>query len=93
MRVGKILLALLAVTAALAIGGYRYWESRLVAPINVTEPTLYEVSGRCRLSSSRIGPGQSWHSRGSLGVSPADSPRSGVGSQPQGLASIGSSPV
>lgn len=44
MRVGKILLALLAVTAALAIGGYRYWESRLVAPINVTEPMLYEVS-------------------------------------------------
>ncbi|WP_168014231.1 endolytic transglycosylase MltG [Halomonas salinarum] len=43
MRVGKILLALAAVTVALAIGGYRYWESRLAAPINVDEPTLYEV--------------------------------------------------
>ncbi|WP_458526381.1 endolytic transglycosylase MltG [Onishia taeanensis] len=43
MRVGKILLALLAVTAAAAFGGYRYWESRLVAPIGVSEPTLYEV--------------------------------------------------
>ncbi|WP_192036638.1 endolytic transglycosylase MltG [Halomonas sp. YLGW01] len=43
MRVGKLLLVLLAVTAAAAVGGYRYWESRLVAPIAIDEPILYEV--------------------------------------------------
>jgi len=43
LRVVKILLVLALLAAAALFGGYRYWESRLAAPIAVDEPTLYEV--------------------------------------------------
>ncbi|WP_447553136.1 endolytic transglycosylase MltG [Vreelandella sp. EE22] len=37
-------LILLVLGAAAAAGGYLYWQSRLEAPVAVTEPTLYYVS-------------------------------------------------
>ncbi|MGJ7461170.1 endolytic transglycosylase MltG [Halomonas sp. MA07-2] len=43
LRVLKILLVLALLAGAALFGGYRYWESRLEAPITVSEPTLYEV--------------------------------------------------
>nr|WP_163502836.1 endolytic transglycosylase MltG [Halomonas socia] len=43
MRVVKGLLLLVVVAAVAAYGGYRYWESRLEAPLAVAENTLYEV--------------------------------------------------
>lgn len=43
LRAVKILLALAILAGAALFGGYRYWESRLAAPIAVSEPTLYEV--------------------------------------------------
>lgn len=43
LRVLKILLVLAILAGAALFGGYRYWESRLEAPIAVSEPTLYEV--------------------------------------------------
>ncbi|MGJ7457011.1 endolytic transglycosylase MltG [Halomonas sp. RA08-2] len=43
LRVLKILLVLALMAGAALFGGYRYWESRLEAPITVSEPTLYEV--------------------------------------------------
>ena len=43
MRVVKGLLLLVVVAAAAVYGGYRYWESRLEAPLAVAENTLYEV--------------------------------------------------
>ncbi|KAA0011415.1 endolytic transglycosylase MltG [Billgrantia pellis] len=43
LRVVKILALLVAMTAIAAFAGYRYWESRLEAPIAVDEETLYEV--------------------------------------------------
>lgn len=43
LRVVKILLAVIVLSGAALAGGYVYWESRLAAPIAVTEPTLYEV--------------------------------------------------
>ncbi len=43
LRVVKILLVLAILAGAALFGGYRYWESRLEAPIAVSEPTLYEV--------------------------------------------------
>ncbi|WP_104205394.1 endolytic transglycosylase MltG [Billgrantia saliphila] len=43
LRVVKILAVLIAMTAVAAFAGYRYWESRLEAPIAVEEETLYEV--------------------------------------------------
>ena len=43
LRLLKFLLVLLVVAAVAAFAGYRYWESRLEAPIAVEEDTLYEV--------------------------------------------------
>ncbi|PAU75708.1 endolytic transglycosylase MltG [Halomonas salipaludis] len=43
MRVVKGLLLLAVVAAAAVYAGYRYWESRLEAPLAVAENTLYEV--------------------------------------------------
>lgn len=43
MRVVKLLLVLVAVMAVAVFAGYRYWESRLEAPLAVAEETLYEV--------------------------------------------------
>ncbi|APX93589.1 BCR, YceG family protein [Halomonas sp. 1513] len=43
MRVVKGLLVLVIVAAAAVYGGYRYWESRLEAPLALAENTLYEV--------------------------------------------------
>ncbi|RTR06015.1 endolytic transglycosylase MltG [Halomonas nitroreducens] len=38
------LLPLLVILLALALGGgYRYWETRLEAPLDIASPTLYEV--------------------------------------------------
>ncbi|TDO12621.1 endolytic transglycosylase MltG [Halomonas ventosae] len=42
-RVLKILLVLALLAALAAFAGYRYWQSRLVAPIALQEPALYEV--------------------------------------------------
>ncbi|MBD3897449.1 endolytic transglycosylase MltG [Halomonas sp. ML-15] len=43
MRVVKGLLFLVVVAAVAAYGGYRYWESRIEAPLALEENTLYEV--------------------------------------------------
>ncbi|EPC03889.1 aminodeoxychorismate lyase [Litchfieldella anticariensis FP35 = DSM 16096] len=43
MRVVKVLLALVVLAVVVSAGGYRYWESRLEAPIAVDESTLYEI--------------------------------------------------
>ncbi|MCE8024918.1 MULTISPECIES: endolytic transglycosylase MltG [Halomonadaceae] len=43
LRLLKFLLVLLVVAAVGVFAGYRYWESRLAAPIAVEEDTLYEV--------------------------------------------------
>ncbi|GGX81305.1 aminodeoxychorismate lyase [Litchfieldella qijiaojingensis] len=43
MRAVKVLLVLAVLTAIAGFGAYRYWQSRLEAPIAVDEPTLYEV--------------------------------------------------
>lgn len=43
LRLLKFLLVLLVVAAVGVFAGYRYWESRLEAPIAVEEDTLYEV--------------------------------------------------
>ncbi|RCV87749.1 endolytic transglycosylase MltG [Billgrantia montanilacus] len=43
LRLVKLLAVLVVVAAAAAFVGYRYWESRLEAPIAVEEDTLYEV--------------------------------------------------
>ncbi|WP_416140315.1 endolytic transglycosylase MltG [Halomonas sp. HK25] len=43
LRVLKILLVLAILAGAALFGGYRYWESRLEAPIAVEASTLYEV--------------------------------------------------
>ncbi|MBB3143455.1 endolytic transglycosylase MltG [Halomonas organivorans] len=44
MRRGLKLLPLLVILAALALGaGYRYWQTRLEAPLVLEAPTLYEV--------------------------------------------------
>ncbi|PMR75112.1 endolytic transglycosylase MltG [Billgrantia endophytica] len=43
LRLVKFLAVLVIVVAAAAFAGYRYWESRLEAPIAVEEETLYEV--------------------------------------------------
>lgn len=43
MRVVTILLVLAILAGAALFGGYRYWESRLEAPIAVDQATLYEV--------------------------------------------------
>ncbi|MDI5936281.1 endolytic transglycosylase MltG [Halomonas kalidii] len=43
LRVVKILLVLAVLAGVVLFAGYRYWESRLAAPIAVDEPTLYEV--------------------------------------------------
>lgn len=42
-RVLKILLVLIILAALAAFAGYRYWQSRLEAPIALEEPALYEV--------------------------------------------------
>ncbi|WP_299236308.1 endolytic transglycosylase MltG [uncultured Halomonas sp.] len=42
-RVLIILLLLVVMAIAALFGGYRYWQSRLAAPIAISEPTLYEV--------------------------------------------------
>ncbi|PRY73594.1 endolytic transglycosylase MltG [Halomonas ventosae] len=42
-RVLKILLVLIILAALAAFAGYRYWQSRLEAPIALQEPALYEV--------------------------------------------------
>jgi UPF0755 protein len=43
LRLVKILAVLVIVAGVAAFAGYRYWESRLAAPIAVEEETLYEV--------------------------------------------------
>ncbi|MGR2738832.1 endolytic transglycosylase MltG [Billgrantia sp. Q4P2] len=43
LRLVKFLVVLVIVAAVAAFAGYRYWESRLEAPIAVEEETLYEV--------------------------------------------------
>ncbi|MCA1770009.1 MAG: endolytic transglycosylase MltG [Halomonas sp.] len=43
LRLLKTLLVLAILAGAALFGGYRYWESRLEAPIAVSEPMLYEV--------------------------------------------------
>ncbi|SDI77612.1 endolytic transglycosylase MltG [Billgrantia gudaonensis] len=43
LRVVKTLVVLAVLAAVAAFAGYRYWESRLDAPIAVEETTLYEV--------------------------------------------------
>ncbi|PMR67872.1 endolytic transglycosylase MltG [Halomonas heilongjiangensis] len=43
LRVVKILLVSAVLAGVALFAGYRYWESRLAAPIAVDEPTLYEV--------------------------------------------------
>jgi UPF0755 protein len=43
LRLMKFLFLLIIVAAVAAFAGYRYWESRLDAPIAVEEETLYEV--------------------------------------------------
>lgn len=43
MRVVKTLLVLAVIAAIAVFAGYRYWESRIEAPIAVAEDTLYEV--------------------------------------------------
>lgn len=43
LRLVKILLLLVAIAAVAAFAGYRYWESRLEAPIVIVEESLYEV--------------------------------------------------
>jgi len=42
-RVLKCLLMVLLVTAVAAFAGYRYWQSRLEAPVVITTPMVYEV--------------------------------------------------
>ncbi|MFO8046784.1 MAG: endolytic transglycosylase MltG [Halomonas sp.] len=42
-RMLKTLLILAILAGAALFGGYRFWESRLEAPISVSEPMLYEV--------------------------------------------------
>ncbi|MBB3191566.1 endolytic transglycosylase MltG [Halomonas cerina] len=42
-RVVKILAVLLILAAVAAFAGHRYWQTRLEAPLEVAEPTLYEV--------------------------------------------------
>lgn len=43
LRVVKILAVLAVLVGVGALAGYHYWESRLAAPIEVEETTLYEV--------------------------------------------------
>ena len=43
LRVVKFLVVLIILAAVSAFAGYRYWESRLDAPLAVEEETLYEV--------------------------------------------------
>lgn len=43
MRVVKVLLVGAVLVALASLAGYRYWESRLDAPIAASEPVLYEV--------------------------------------------------
>ena len=43
LRLVKFLAVLVVVAGVAAFAGYRYWESRLEAPIAVQEETLYEV--------------------------------------------------
>lgn len=43
LRLVKFLVVLVVVAGLAAFAGYRYWESRLEAPIAVEEETLYEV--------------------------------------------------
>jgi UPF0755 protein len=43
LRLLKFLVVLVIVAAVAAFAGYRYWESRLEAPIAVEDNTLYEV--------------------------------------------------
>ncbi|WP_110687471.1 endolytic transglycosylase MltG [Salinicola aestuarinus] len=43
MRAIKILLLLLALAAAVAFGGYRYWLAQLESPIAIDTDTLFEV--------------------------------------------------
>ncbi|EWG99050.1 endolytic transglycosylase MltG [Halomonas sp. BC04] len=43
LRLVKFLAVLVVVAGVAAFAGYRYWESRLEAPIAVEEETLYEV--------------------------------------------------
>ncbi|TFH85148.1 endolytic transglycosylase MltG [Billgrantia azerbaijanica] len=43
LRLVKILAVLAVLAGVAALAGYRYWESRLEAPIAVEETTLYEV--------------------------------------------------
>jgi len=43
LRLVKILAVLAVLAGVAALAGYRYWESRLEAPIAVAETTLYEV--------------------------------------------------
>ncbi|RDB43786.1 endolytic transglycosylase MltG [Halomonas sp. DQ26W] len=43
LRLVKFLVVLVVVAGLAAFSGYRYWESRLEAPIAVEEETLYEV--------------------------------------------------
>ncbi|MGR4068829.1 endolytic transglycosylase MltG [Halomonas sp. LR3S48] len=43
LRLVKVIVVLVIVAGVAAFAGYRYWESRLEAPIAVEEDTLYEV--------------------------------------------------
>lgn len=43
LRLLKVLMVLLVIAGAALFAGFRYWESRLEAPIELVESTIYEV--------------------------------------------------
>ncbi|MBS9402134.1 endolytic transglycosylase MltG [Halomonas sp. TRM85114] len=45
LRSLKVLIVLLMIAGVALFAGYRYWESRLEAPIVLSESTIYEVPG------------------------------------------------